>query len=652
MKLPTKNQWLQFFKILTKKEKISFFVLLSFLLISASFIFNNFYLNHTKIVPTDGGEYTEGLIGSPRFINPIYASLSDVDRDLTEIIFSGLMKYDSEGKIQPDLAKSYKILEEGKVYEVFLKENIFWQDGKPITTDDVIFTIQTIQNPEIKSPLRSSWLGVELESIADNGLRFKLKNGSAVFLENLTLKIIPKHVWESVSPSNFPFSTINLNPVGSGPYQLKNLFQDKDGNITSLELVKNPRYFDKKPYIPKISFKFFNSEEELIKAFRMGEIKGFSLSSIKNFPGGLDVYSFYLPRYFAVFFNLKDSKVLAEESVRKALSYATDKKEILDKVLEGYGQQVQSPILPNIFGFAEPEEIYEFNLDKAKEILEKAGFLLNENGVREKTIKKELAFQFKSNLSVGSKGDEVTELQKCLTKDSEVFPGGNITGYFGQETKAAVIKFQEKYREEILKPAGLEKGTGDVKAKTREKLNVICFEKPEEKITLKFSLVTVDQPFLKNTAQILKEQWAKAGVELEIKTLDISTLERDVLRKRDFDSLLFGKVLGLIPDPFPFWHSSQEGELGLNLSNYENKKSDSLLEEARKTLDEEKRKEDLEEFQNLLITDSPAVFLYNPSYLYFVSKEIKGIDRKLIADPSKRFEGIEEWHINTKRVWK
>ncbi|MFQ6050027.1 MAG: ABC transporter substrate-binding protein [Candidatus Paceibacterales bacterium] len=665
---PSKNQWQQFFKVLTKREKISFFVFGALFFASFVFLSIDFYFEKTKIAPALGGTYVEGVIGFPRFINPIYAPVSDVDRDLTELIFSGLMKYDSEGKIQPDLVKEYKILEEGKIYEFYLKENILWQDLHPLTADDVIFTIQTIQSPEIKSPLRPSWLGVEVEKISDRALRFKLKNESSIFLENCTLKIIPKHVWENIPPKNFPLASVNLNPIGSGPYKLKNLSQDKEGKIMALDLVRNPLYFSNGPYIPNISFRFFDAEEQLIKAYQKGEIKGFSLNSIKDLPecalstqpaercGNLRLYPFSLPRYFAVFLNLNPpaggSKVLAEKEIRKALNYGTDKNEILNKVLSGYGEIVQSPILPNIYGFKKPSGEYRFDIEKAKEILEKAGFLMRESGYREKIIRKELPFQFKSNLSFSSKGTEVRELQKCLAKDPQVYPEGEVTGYFGQKTKAAVIRFQEKYRNDILDPLGIKNGTGEVKSKTREKLNEICFEKPEEILPLKFSFVTVDQPSLVQVAEILKNQWSQLGVEVEIKTFDINTLERETLRKRGFEALLFGEVLGLIPDPFPFWHSSQKGELGLNLANYENKKGDKLLEVARKSLDNTERKEGLEEFQDLLIEDAPAIFLYNPDYLYFVSEEIKGINEKIIVDPSKRFSNIEEWHIKTKRVWK
>ena len=664
MKLPTKSQWTRFFKILSPKEKVIFFVFLFLFIGSCLFIPINFYFKNTIPKPAEGGLYIEGVVGFPRWINPVYAPANEADQDLTELLFSGLMKYDSEGKIIPDLAEKYEILEDGKVWQFYLKENVFWSDSRhppatpyKLTADDVVFTIQTIQNPEIKSPWRANWLGVEVEKISDLGVRFKLKNPSAIFLENSTLKIIPKHIWENILPQNFPLSVYNLRPIGSGSYQLKNLLQNQEGKIISLTLARNPHYFGQKPFLNQISFRFFDEETELFSAFKNGEIKGFSLTNLTNLTNWTNwsnfasLYSLSLPRYFAIFFNPGQSKPLAEKEVRMALNYGTNKEDLIDKVLLGKGKIVNSPVLPEIYGFKEPSKIYQFDQARAEEILEKAGFVKVETGFREKTIKKTPAFQFKSNLRIGSRGNEVKELQKCLAKDPEIYPEGEITGYFGSKTKAAVIKFQEKYRAEILEPFGLEKGTGEVKKLTRNKLNELCFEEPEEKIPLKFSLVTVNQPILVEVASQLKNQWQALGAEVEVKTFDISTLEREIIKPRNYQALLFGEVLGTIPDPFPFWHSSQKKDPGLNLASYENKECDKLLEEARQSLNEEERREKLVKFQDLLIEDAPAVFLYSPDYLYLVSKEIKGVDAGMIVDPSKRFKGIENWYIKTKRVW-
>jgi len=649
-KWPSWKQWQQFFKILKRGEKILFFIFL--ILASCSFIFLliTFYFENTQIKPASDGIYIEGLVGSPRFINPIYAQARDVDRDLTELIFSGLMKYNSKGEIVKDLAESFEPKDEGKIFEIYLKENITWHDGKPLSTEDVIFTIKTIQDSDFKSPLRAAWLGVEIEKISDLAIRFKLKNPSASFLENLTLKILPKHIWEGISSENFPLSEYNLRPIGSGPYKFKDLKVEKE-KIISLDLIKNQNYHSKIPYLDQITFYFFESEEELIK--NLIKIKGFSPISFKNSKNErFENYFIPLPRYFAIFFNLEKTKIFAEKEVRQALNYGTNKSEILERVIENQGQIVNSPILPEIFNLNPPAKIYEFNLEKAKEILNKAGFLENEQGLREKIIKKEREFEFKNDLKLGSRGEEVRKLQECLAKDPEIYPGGEITGFFGNSTKKAVIKFQEKYKKEVLEPGGFKEGTGMVGEATRRKLNEICFPEIRETLSLKFSLATADQSILIETAEILKDQWKNLGIEVEIKKFDRPTLEREIIKKRDYEALLFGQVLPLILDPFPFWHSSQKIDPGLNLALYENETVNKLLEQAREILNSEERAKKYQEFQDILIEEAPAIFLFSPDYPYFISKEIKGVNLEKIANPAKRFSEIEEWFIKTRRAWK
>ncbi|MDO8601356.1 MAG: ABC transporter substrate-binding protein [bacterium] len=654
LKWPATGQWRQFFRILNKREKYFFFSALALFSFSVIFLLANLYFENTKISPKVGGDYTEGVIGQPRMINPIFAPANDTDRDLSELIFSGLLKYDYQGKLVLDLAKDYQTLEEGRAFEFNLKEDLAWQDGKPLTADDIIFTIKTIQNPDYKSPLRPSWLGVEVEKISGTKIRFTLKNPSAIFLENTTLKILPKHIWQNIDQNNFPLSVFNLKPVGSGPYKIKKINQDKEGKITSLTLARNP-YSIEEPNLEKITFKFFETENDLMKAAQNKEIEGFSLTDFTNatkIATYANLYSFSLPRYFAVFFNPEKQKIFADQKIIQALNYGTDKKGIIEQILGGKGKIVDSPVLPDIYGFNPPKIIYQFDINAAKDLLEKTGFQEGNQGIREKIVKKEIPFQFKSNLKLGSQGTEVTELQKCLARDEEIYPNGEITGSFGQKTKEAVIKFQEKYRADILTPSGLAQGTGEILGATRKKLNEICFPATEQKIPLSFTLITPNQPQLIKVAELLKNQWKAIGVEIEIKTVDIGTLEREIIKTRDYDAILFGEILGAIPDPFPFWHSSQKKDPGLNLAIYEDSKADKLLEEARQTSDEKARKEKLESFQELFLAKIPVVLLYNPDYIYFASKKIKGINTGIIVDPSKRFSEISNWYTETKRAWK
>jgi len=654
---PSFYQWMKLPQVLSKTEKKVLFLLIILTITSSAFLFFSFYSENTLVEPSKGGHYTEGLVGQPRFINPVYADLSDVDKDLTEIMFSGLMKYNEKGELVNDLAKSFEIKEDGKVYEFEIKENALWSDGEKLTVDDIVFTIETIQNPNYKSPLRAEWLGVNTEIISDFKVRFNLQKPSFVFLESTTLKIMPRHIWQEVSPDNFSLASIfyNQEPIGSGPYKLKS-YKKNDGFIESLTVEINEKYHSRGPFISEIEFIFFANEEDLIKTARRGELEGFYLNNAEHLgefnKGLLSTYELNLPRYFAVFLNPEESEILEDKEVRKALSLATDRKELVEKVLYSKGKVVNSPMLPEIYGYSPPSTTQEFNLQEAKKILDEAGYIDNNgDGFREKSVQKDPAFQFTMSLNVGSENQEVTELQRCLAKDPEIYPEAQVTGYFGSKTKTAAILFQEKYANEILTPLGLTQGTGKVGNSTIKKLNELCFPASKEILPLQLSLVTVDQHQLVKVADILKSQWGEAGIKTEINALDIVTLEKDFIKTRGYESLLFGEVLNSIPDPFPFWHSSQVKDPGLNLSLYKNEEADKFLEQGREASDPEIRRESYENFQEEILKDYPAIFLYSPSYTYLVKKEIKGINEEVIINPSKRFSNIENWYIKTKRVW-
>lgn len=661
----------QFFNFLRLRKKVYLPIFLSLLLI-LGILGINYYFKNTEVQPGFGGTFREGVIGQPRFINPLYLSGNDIDRDLVEVLFSGLMKYNENGEIVKDLADDLEIKEEGQIYEIKLKENIFWHDGELLTADDVVFTISLLQNPEYKSSLAIKWSGVSVEKLSDRVVQFRLQKAYSGFLETLTEKIIPKHIFKDMPPKNLPWTLSSkeyLNKeclVGSGPFQFKQLDQDnKSGYIKSLTLTRNENYFIKKPFISQVSFYFFNNKEDLLESVSQGKIDGFLISD----PNDLETFSdekfkFFelsLPRYFAVFFNQDPpedkSKLLTSKEVREALNYAINKEEILKEVVLEKGKVVDSPILPDFYGFDPPSKIYEFDKEKAEQILEQAGFkYIDESGIRKKIISEKPTFSFTKTLQYGSKGNEVTQLQKCLANPEaggpEIYPSGKVTGYFGNETKQAVILFQEKYKEDVLAPFGLEKGTGQVKSKTREKLNELCFPQKEEVLLLQFSLVTVNKPLMVEISQLLQKNWKEVGASVQIEFEAISTIETDIIKPRNFEALLFGEVLNSLPDPFPFWHSSQKQSPGLNLVSYENKKTDKLLEEARAALDNSLRREKLEEFQNLLIEDIPCLFLLRPDLVYFASKKVKGQIVEKIIEPSKRFVNIENWYIGTRRVWK
>ena len=552
-------------KILSKKER---YLILGFLLLilgSIASIPVVTYFHFTKAIPAHGGSVTEGIVGEPRHINPLLAQ-SDADRDLVRLVYSGLLKYNEGGKLVPDMAKSYEISQDELSYTVYLKDKVLWHDGAPVTADDVVFTIQLAQNSDYGSPQRINWQGVEVERANDKTIIFKLKNKYAQFLTNLTLPIIPQHIWENVKPINFALSEINLKPIGSGPYLFKKLQKDKSGKIVLYQLEANENFYNQEPMIEEIEIKFYESEDILIEGYNKNEIESIGFISSKNlknlkFKQRLTIEKITMPRYFSIFFNQNQSKILSDKNIRLALAYATDKQSLVEKILDNNGLVIHSPVAGEILGINEDIKKYEYNKDTANQLLIKAGWdSKSEDGI--------------------------------LKKNS---------------------------------PTG------------------------EDKLIIK--LTTSTWPELAEVAQLLKEQWKEVGIELQLETLPTPNLQQ-VIKDRNYQMLLFGEILSLDPDPFILWHSSQKRDPGLNLALYDNKDADTLLEDARKTLNPSERIKKYQDFQKLVVEEVPALFLYSPYYLYAHTKRMDGFANKVIATPSDRFFNIENWYIETRRVWR
>lgn len=655
--MPSFKQWTQFLKTFNKKEKVIFFVLLIVFIVSLVFSISIFVQKNTTIIPKEGGKVKEGVIGQPQFINPLYAYSSEIDKSIAELVFSSLFSFDSQGNIIPDLVENYQINDNGKSIEISLKQNVKWHDNQPLTADDVLFTLDLVQDPNYLSPLRANFQGVEGEKMSDYKILLKLRQPYSGFLENLVnLKILPKHLWQNIPASQIMSNTkLNLlSPVGSGPYLVKETVQNKDKTIKSITLELNKKYYQEKPHLKIFEFVFFDKKEDLINALKKGVVDLGLLETAGEYDlnqfSDSNIYFIKTPNYYSLFYN-NSKKPLDNKEVRKALDMALNKEEVLEKAIGQKGEIVNSPILPNFYGFNEPENVSTYNQEEAKSILKDQGFE-EKNGVLTKTIKKTSGFEFKQVLQLGSKNAEVAKLQECLVQYPDIYQG-DITGYFGEQTKNAVILFQEKYKDDILTPSDLEKGTGKVGAATIKKLNEVCFTVPDEEISLSFTIITTNSPSLLKTAQNIKEQWEKIGIKVDIKELDSSEIKKTI-RDRDYTILLFGEKLGGIPDPLPFWHSSQIVDPGLNIAVYENTDADQFLEKARTYADPgaEERKKALESFQNILIKDQPATFLYSSSSAYIINKDIKGIKLNKIPDLSKRFTDIKNWYIYQAKIWK
>jgi peptide/nickel transport system substrate-binding protein len=374
-------------------------------------------------IPKTGGTLKEGIIGTPRFINPLLA-ISDADRDLVSLIYSGLLRADGKAGLMPDLAEKYEVSSDGLFYTFALKDGLVWSDKKPLTSDDIVFTIQMAKNPILKSSQRANWEGVEIEKINDKTVRFSLKRPYAPFIENMTLGILAKHIWGEISPEQMGLVDFNINPIGSGPYKVSKITKDSTGIIQSYTLSPNKRFVLGKPRISNLILHFYSSEKKMIAAYENGGIDiigGISPQNIiKIKDEAAELKELLLPRAFAVFFNQNNAPIFANKEARQALDLATNKEKIVEKVLQNFGSVINHPLPPGSLGVIENQEgtttqiFYEEKLNKAKTILEKAGWRLNEQEkIYEKTRKKKDTTRLEFNLST-SNAPELVEAAELL----------------------------------------------------------------------------------------------------------------------------------------------------------------------------------------------------------------------------------------------
>ncbi len=418
-KLPSRSQINSVFSSFSQKEWAVFVGLLIALLLSTISILQSINKSFMVQVPLRGGSLFLGVVGVPRFINPILAN-SEADLNLVSLIYSGLMRKNSNGALIPDLAEKYEISTNGLIYTFTLKDNLYFQDGKSITADDIIFTINKVKDSITKSPSKVNWDGVGIEKINEKTIKFTLRQPYASFLENVTLGIMPAHLWDN---SPMELNDTNTNPIGSGPYMVSSVGRQSSGIIDYYELIPFKKFILGESYIKKINLYFYQNEDSLIKALTDKEVE--EISSItplnakilkeKNY----QVESAVLPRVFGLFFNQNQNQLFIDKTIIRSIDQAIDKDKIVKEVLLGYGTVIDSPIPPNMIEYQKLEnEINQKNnlarqdlLQKVKNGLSKDGWKIGADGFLEKTTtekKKKVTKKLEFSISTGN----VPELAK------------------------------------------------------------------------------------------------------------------------------------------------------------------------------------------------------------------------------------------------
>ncbi len=383
------RRWLYLPRLFRTRERLLILGLTLVAVASLTALASRVYLRITEPRPAVGGVLREGVLDAPRFVNPLYAT-ADTDRDLVKLVFSGLITHDANGEVIMDAAEALEVSPDGKSYTVKLRPAIRWHNDSPLTADDVVFTIRTIQDPEYKSPFQSNWQGVTVEKLGDQTVRFTLRQPYAPFIENLAIGIIPKHLWETIPREAAPLSDLNLKPLGSGPYRFKSFTRLKKGPITAYTLTYSPAYYRGGPFLRRIEFRIFDNESALISAFERKDITSLVVPLSARTPGAETaagkVYPLHPPQIFAVFLNGNVNPALTRKAVREALSQAIDRERLISESLGGRGQVAASPLPAGSLGYREDLEKPRFDPEAAKRILGADGWKdENGDGVLERT---------------------------------------------------------------------------------------------------------------------------------------------------------------------------------------------------------------------------------------------------------------------------
>lgn len=556
------------FKLIEVEKSSDRFVLRTIffvMLFSGLMLLISLNLKHSSPTPVSGGELKEGIVGTPRFVNPTLA-INRTDQDVVTLIYSGVMRIGNDGALTPDVAESVTVSEDGLTYNILVKKDITFHDGTPLTARDIVFTYELIQNPDLKSPLKGNWTDVSVEQVNEYELNIVLKEPYAPFAENFLVGILPAHLWSSVPVEQLPFSKLNTEPVGSGPFALEETIRDTAGLVEEYTLTA----YTKNRFTPNIDTMrliFFTEEASLLESLNREDIDSTAYISSQNLAQVIDqgpykVVSVPLPRIFGIFFNQNKSVALRDASARQALANAINRDDIINDALYGYGVPIDRPVVlfDTELESKEGSPTSTSSSPSPSEILDNGGWAKNNLGLLEKQV------------------------------------DGNAE-------------------------------------------------------TLSFTLRTSNATLFTEVSEHIVEDWRAIGADVAVEQFEQTDLLQSVIRPREFQALLFGIDMNRSGDLYPFWHSSQKDDPGLNIAQYTNLTVDSLLTKARGEKDANNRNATLLEAANLIEQENPAIFLFRPKMNYVVRDTLVIGNIPAIAHSSDRFSNIDTWYTKSDTLW-
>lgn len=516
---------------------------------------------YQSLQPIPGGLYTEGLLGNFTNASPLYAT-GAADEAVSRLVFSGLFKYDNANRLVGDLATGYDLDASQQNYTVHLRHNVTWQDGKPFTADDVVFTYNTIQNIQAQSSLYNSWQGITITKQDRYTVEFELPNALSAFPYSMTNGIVPEHLLKDIPPEQLRSAPFNTDPVGTGPFVWK--FVDVTGdNVDTREQRISLKAFDKywsgRPKLDGFSIITYSDDQRLIAAFKDKQLN--AMSGLDELPAELasdssvQAYNTPLTTSVMAFFN-NSRPALSSTDTRRALASSIDRHQLVN-LLGAPVQLVNGPLLKGQLGYNPHIVEPSFNRAAAAKLLSSEGYKKGADGVWAK----------------------------------------------GGQPLALTINAQN---------------------------------------TANYTRV----------AQFLQEQWNRMGIKVNINYYSSDDLQTSIIGTHNYDILLYGINIGVDPDVYAYWDSSQvslSSQGHLNLSEYKSKVADQALEAGRTRSDPAVRAAKYKAFLTQWAKDIPAIGLYQPNYLYVTRGPVFNYERRSDNFSDDRFYNVANWEIRQQR---
>jgi len=672
---------------LTKVEKIIFVFLVLVLATTVYQIAVAFYDQNSEMDFIPGGVYIEGAVGQVGVLNPLFVQQGSIAHDLTQLIFSGLTRYNTEtGEVVGDLA-NVKAEPNGKKYTFVVKEGAKWHDGEKVTADDVLFTYNDIiKHPEFQGNILNynDYSGIKINKIDNRTVEFLLEKPDSFFLVKTMVGIMPKHLLINEQVSFLDTAPFNFAPVGTGRYKFVSQVKLADHSEFGLEAFND--FYDGPANIESIVFKVFTAFEDLQK--NLSGLTGIRSITTENSEailkkGHFSLERYQLPQYVAIFINNEAPK-LKNSTVRLAMQLGTDKQSLIEEINQH--KIIDTPLLEinqeswvNQYSITkangalfetpwqvpnkddeeeEVEEVVEEDISPTAEVT----YINSPNEGKDWATSRE-PITITGTVPKNTKGIIINdyELQKYVPGDpgwsyvaaskfDSLVPGENVYEVYAVNTKDEKILIDSitiNYASAtILNEEKLDK----VKEENKE-AEILPVRVNEDGEPLSLRLITSSKPEIyRQVALEIKKQWQLIGVNVVVEVLENGDFQ-ERLNSRNYDLLIFGQNLGYNLDAYPYWHSSQAREGGINFSQFKNFVVDSLLEKAR--LEEaDERQETLEDIQEIISQEVPAIFLYSPTLYTALAEEVNHPPFNHLATISDRLGSIEHWYAKVDRKFK